>query len=242
MDWGQILSNTASAGSLSPATIAYALAAIGLAVHFGYAGLLNFGMAGFMALGAYGYAISILTLRLPVVGRHARRAVVAAAVFALILGIPTLRLRADYLAIVTIAAAEIVRLLFTTQLVRRVHRTRPTASAATTPASARANPFPDRARTASARGRTTRPSWWVRVFGLDRCSRSRCCSSGRSCAAPGAACSRASARTRTPCARSARTSSPTRCRRSSSVASSARSAASSSSCPRRSSRRATRRR
>ena len=46
----------------------------------------------------------------------------AAAVFALILGIPTLRLRADYLAIVTIAAAEIVRLLFTTQVFDDVHQ------------------------------------------------------------------------------------------------------------------------
>ncbi|HOQ22885.1 MAG TPA: branched-chain amino acid ABC transporter permease, partial [Microbacterium sp.] len=114
MDWGSILSNTLSY-LLSPVTIAYALAATGLAVHFGYAGLLNFGMAGFMALGAYGYAISILTFGLPwylamLVG------LLLAAVFAVILGIPTLRLRADYLAIVTIAAAEIVRLLFTTQV------------------------------------------------------------------------------------------------------------------------------
>ncbi len=38
------------------------------------------------------------------------------ALFAVLLGIPTLRLRADYLAIATIAAGEIVRLLFTTQL------------------------------------------------------------------------------------------------------------------------------
>ena len=114
MDWGAILSNTLSY-LLSPVTIAYALAATGLAVHFGFAGLLNFGMAGFMALGGYGYAISILTFNLPwwlamLVG------LALAAVFALILGIPTLRLRADYLAIVTIAAAEIVRLLFTTQV------------------------------------------------------------------------------------------------------------------------------
>ena len=64
MDWGSILSNTLSY-LLSPVTIAYALAATGLAVHFGYAGLLNFGMAGFMALGAYGYAISILTFGFP---------------------------------------------------------------------------------------------------------------------------------------------------------------------------------
>ena len=53
MDWGSIISNTLSY-LLSPVTIAYALAATGLAVHFGYAGLLNFGMAAFMAIGGYG--------------------------------------------------------------------------------------------------------------------------------------------------------------------------------------------
>ncbi|GAA1843871.1 branched-chain amino acid ABC transporter permease [Agromyces salentinus] len=112
MDWIQILSNTASS-ILSPATIGYALAALGLAVHFGYAGLLNMGIAGFMAIGAYGYAISVLSFDLPwwlaaIIG------LAASAVFALILGVPTLRLRGDYLAIVTIAAAEVVRLLFLT--------------------------------------------------------------------------------------------------------------------------------
>ena len=114
MDFGQII-NLSLGYLFSPVTIAYALAAVGLAVHFGYAGLLNFGMAGFMAIGAYGYAISILSFGLPwwvgiLVG------LAGATVFAIILGIPTLRLRADYLAIVTIAAAEIVRLLFTTQV------------------------------------------------------------------------------------------------------------------------------
>ena len=112
MDWLQILSNTASS-ILSPATIGYALAALGLAVHFGFAGLINMGIAGFMAIGAYGYAISILSFGFPwwagaLVGLG------GAAIFALILGIPTLRLRGDYLAIVTIAAAEVVRLLFLT--------------------------------------------------------------------------------------------------------------------------------
>ncbi|MFF2633234.1 branched-chain amino acid ABC transporter permease [Microbacterium sp. NPDC058021] len=114
MDWGAILGNTLSY-LLSPVTIAYALAATGLAVHFGFAGLLNFGMAGFMALGGYGYAISVLSFNLPwwmgmIVG------LLLAALFAVLLGVPTLRLRADYLAIVTIAAAEIIRLLFTTQV------------------------------------------------------------------------------------------------------------------------------
>ena len=113
MDWGQILNNTASS-IISPATLAYALAALGLAVHFGYAGLLNMGIAGFMALGAYGYAIGVLTFGLPW-WAAALLGLAAAAVFALILGIPTLRLRGDYLAIVTIAAAEVVRLLFRPQ-------------------------------------------------------------------------------------------------------------------------------
>lgn len=112
IDWIQILSNSAQE-LISPTTAAYALAALGLAIHFGYTGLLNFGQAGFMALGAYGYAISVLTFGLPVWGA-VLVGIGASVVFALILGIPTLRLRADYLAIVTIAAAEILRLIFTT--------------------------------------------------------------------------------------------------------------------------------
>ncbi|MBT2474399.1 branched-chain amino acid ABC transporter permease [Microbacterium sp. ISL-103] len=114
MDFGSIFSNTATY-LFSPVTLAYALAATGLAVHFGYAGLLNFGMAAFMAIGGYGYAISVLTFGLPwwigmLIG------LLGGAFFAVLLGIPTLRLRADYLAIATIAAGEIVRLLFTTQI------------------------------------------------------------------------------------------------------------------------------
>ena len=112
MDWGSILNNTLQ-GLLTPTTLAFSLAALGLAMHFGFAGLLNFGIAGFMAIGGYGYAISVLTFGLPwwagmLVG------ILGSIVFALLLGIPTLRLRGDYLAIVTIAAAEIARLLFLT--------------------------------------------------------------------------------------------------------------------------------
>jgi branched-chain amino acid transport system permease protein len=82
-------------------------------MHFGFAGLLNFGIAGFMAIGAYGYAISVLTFGFPwwlgmIIG------VLGSIAFAILLGVPTLRLRGDYLAIVTIAAAEIARLLFLT--------------------------------------------------------------------------------------------------------------------------------
>ena len=112
IDWILLFSNAAQE-IISPTTAAYALAAVGLAIHFGFTGLLNFGQAGFMMLGAYGYAIATLTFNAPV-WAAILTGVVASIVFALILGIPTLRLRADYLAIVTIAAAEIVRLLFTT--------------------------------------------------------------------------------------------------------------------------------
>lgn len=112
MDWGSLFTNAAEE-LFNPTTAAYALAAMGLAVHFGYTGLLNFGQAGFMAVGAYGFAISTLTFGFPW-WAAILTGLAASVVLALILGIPTLRLRADYLAIVTIAAAEIVRLLFTT--------------------------------------------------------------------------------------------------------------------------------
>jgi neutral amino acid transport system permease protein len=110
MDWGQILVNALRAAIGSEAII-YCLAAIGLNLHFGYTGLLNFGQAAFVAVGAYGLATMVATFGFSfwtglAVG------LVAAIVLALLLGVPTLRLRADYLAIVTIAAAEIVRLLF----------------------------------------------------------------------------------------------------------------------------------
>ncbi|NMR20896.1 branched-chain amino acid ABC transporter permease [Cellulomonas fimi] len=108
MDWERIL--TLVAGELfAPTTAAYALAAIGLNIHFGLTGLLNFGQAGFMLLGAYGFAVS--TIAGYPIWLAVLVAVACSVIFALILGIPTLKLRGDYLAIVTIAAAEIVRIV-----------------------------------------------------------------------------------------------------------------------------------
>ena len=108
MDWTRILTNVAGE-LIAPTTAAYALAAIGLNVHFGLTGLLNFGQAGFMLLGAYGFAISTIA-GFPVWAALGV-AIGCSIIFALILGIPTLKLRGDYLAIVTIAAAEIVRIV-----------------------------------------------------------------------------------------------------------------------------------
>jgi neutral amino acid transport system permease protein len=109
MDWSAIIEDTLRA-LVGREAIIYALAAIGLNVHFGYTGLLNFGQVGFMAIGGYGVAISVLEFDLPLfVGVLV--GVGCAVLLALVLGLPTLRLRADYLAIVTIAASEIFRLM-----------------------------------------------------------------------------------------------------------------------------------
>lgn len=89
-------------------TIIFALAAIGLNMHFGYTGLLNFGQAGFLAVGAYTTAVLVVSYNFSL-WTALGVSILTSTVFALILGLPTLRLRADYLAIVTIAAAEIIR-------------------------------------------------------------------------------------------------------------------------------------
>jgi branched-chain amino acid transport system permease protein len=88
----------------------YVLVALGLNIVVGYAGLLDLGYVGFYAVGAYtvgvlGSAHASLPwlLTVPV-------AVVAALISGIILGAPTLRVRGDYLAIVTLGFGEIVRL------------------------------------------------------------------------------------------------------------------------------------
>src|SRR5690606_8137801 len=80
--------------AISPQTAAVAIAVIGLNIHFGFTGLLNIGQAGFMLLGAYGFAIALdrgMGLILAILVGF-----VSATVFALLLGIPTLKLRGDY--------------------------------------------------------------------------------------------------------------------------------------------------
>ncbi|MCU1352544.1 MAG: Branched-chain amino acid transporter permease [Acidimicrobiales bacterium] len=87
----------------------YALAATGLNVHFGYTGLSNFGHVGFMLVGAYGVAIAANQGWPLWVG--VLLGVGSAVALGLVMGLPTLRLRGDYLAICTIAVAEILRLV-----------------------------------------------------------------------------------------------------------------------------------
>src|SRR5215217_6462017 len=106
MDWNELLTGSLQQ-ALGPTAAVYCLAAIGLNVHFGYTGLLNFGQAGFMMVAGYSIASAVTVFSTSlwagvVVG------LLLAAILALLLGVPTLRLRADYLAIVTIAS-EIIR-------------------------------------------------------------------------------------------------------------------------------------
>ncbi len=108
MDWTRILINALEA-SIGLQAVVFGLAAIGLNVHFGYTGLLNFGQSGFLAVAAYGLAVTVSTFDLPL-WLGVFFGLGGAVLLALLLGIPTLRLRADYLAIVTIASAEIIRL------------------------------------------------------------------------------------------------------------------------------------
>src|SRR5215213_748472 len=91
--------------------IFFALLAVGINVQFGYTGLLNFGQIAFAMLGAFGIAVSVTQWGLPFWAGVAI-GLAAAVILALLLGLPTLRLRADYLAIATIATAEGLRLMF----------------------------------------------------------------------------------------------------------------------------------
>jgi ABC-type branched-subunit amino acid transport system permease subunit len=92
----------------------FVLLAIGLNIVVGLAGLLDLGYAAFFAIGAYAYAYGAS----PYSGQHAPFiamlvvGAVVAATFGVLLGAPTLRLRGDYLAIVTLGFGEIVPIVF----------------------------------------------------------------------------------------------------------------------------------
>lgn len=99
-------------------SVVYALAVLALNLHWGYAGLFNIGVAGFMAVGAYTMAMlsgpttgSPAGLGLPIVV-GVLGGIVAAAIVGLVAALPALRLDADYLAIVTVALSEIIRITY----------------------------------------------------------------------------------------------------------------------------------
>ena len=103
---------TASRGAVDVMTLAliYVMLGLGLNIVVGFAGLLVLGYAAFYAVGAYTYALLAqhydlsFWLSLPMAGA-------LAALVGFLLGLPVLRLRGDYLAIVTLGFGEITRLL-----------------------------------------------------------------------------------------------------------------------------------
>ncbi|OYR41705.1 branched-chain amino acid ABC transporter permease [Halorubrum sp. Ib24] len=97
----------------------FGMLALALNLHWGYTGLFNIGIVGFMGIGIYTTA---LVSKPPVAGGAAQvggfglplfvgvtAGVVMAGLFGLLVALPALRLRADYLAIVTVAFSEIIR-------------------------------------------------------------------------------------------------------------------------------------
>jgi neutral amino acid transport system permease protein len=90
-------------------TATYALFSLGLNLQWGYTGLLNFGHVAFMTIGAY------TTVLLSIQGVPLLIATLVGAAIAALLGLfigtTTLRLREDYLAIVTIGVSEVIRLV-----------------------------------------------------------------------------------------------------------------------------------
>ena len=114
----QILSSTGNlsrllTGLLVPLCV-YVIAAVSLNLVVGFSGELSLGHAGFMCVGAYSSALfsHIAADAIPSVPRFILAIFVGAAVagvFGIIIGIPVLRLRGDYLAIVTLAFGEIIK-------------------------------------------------------------------------------------------------------------------------------------
>ncbi|MGN7744133.1 high-affinity branched-chain amino acid ABC transporter permease LivM [Pseudomonas sp. 22526] len=100
-----------SRGAVDIATLVliYVMLGLGLNIVVGLAGLLDLGYVGFYAVGAYSYALLShyyglsFWICLPIAG-------LMAATFGFLLGFPVLRLRGDYLAIVTLGFGEIIRL------------------------------------------------------------------------------------------------------------------------------------
>jgi len=104
----------------------YAVFCLGLNIQWGYTGLFNIGIAGFFCIGAYFSALTTMPAPTGVYAHYVHQlfglnlpfpfglvsAALACGIVAFLIGIPTLRLGEDYLAIATLGIAETVRLVF----------------------------------------------------------------------------------------------------------------------------------
>jgi branched-chain amino acid transport system permease protein len=93
----------------------YGLLALGLNLVWGMAGMINLGLVGFFAFGAYVSALATLELGVPIAAGLLAAMVLTAAAGAL-MALTTARLRGDYLAIITLGFAEVVRLVASNEL------------------------------------------------------------------------------------------------------------------------------
>ncbi|MFM7365827.1 MAG: branched-chain amino acid ABC transporter permease [Cuspidothrix sp.] len=98
---------------LAISTAIFALFALGLNLQWGFTGLINFGHIAFMTLGAY--TTVLLSLKGVPLLLSALIGGFVAAILGLIIGLATLRLREDYLSIVTIGTGELIRLIVNNQ-------------------------------------------------------------------------------------------------------------------------------
>ena len=87
----------------------FVMLAVGLNVVVGYCGLLDLGYAAFFAIGAYTSGLLSTTFGWPIL-LTIPAVVVMAVIGGIVIGAPTLRLRSDYLAIVTLGFGEIIRI------------------------------------------------------------------------------------------------------------------------------------
>jgi branched-chain amino acid transport system permease protein len=97
--------------SLVPPILVFAIIGLGLNIVAGFTGVLNLGSAAFMAIGAYAFSILTCTVYPFQIGFWwgTLAATAVGALAGLVLGLPTMRLRGDYLAIVTLGFGEIVQ-------------------------------------------------------------------------------------------------------------------------------------
>jgi branched-chain amino acid transport system permease protein len=104
----------------------YAVFTLGLNIQWGYTGLFNIGIAGFFCIGAYTSALITTPMPTGIYAHYVHQvfgwnlpfifgilgAAIVCGLIAVFIGIPTLKLREDYLAITTIGIAETIRLVF----------------------------------------------------------------------------------------------------------------------------------
>ncbi|MXR50062.1 branched-chain amino acid ABC transporter permease [Halovenus sp. WSH3] len=115
---GRILSQIQGVAFIA---VLYVMLALSLNLQWGYTGLLNLGVAGFMAIGVYTMALLSMPTSAAVPGLGLPLwigipgGVLVASLFGALVALPAIRLQADYLAIVTLAFSEIVRLVIRSQ-------------------------------------------------------------------------------------------------------------------------------